>query len=138
MQQNELMRKILFLPFLVAAVGLFPTACKMAPADNPGDTVAAYVFAPLDTAAINRKARAKAAKLAHAKDSVDIFYIGSGSTKERLQLVSYPSRRDTLEYGKTRHLKRSGSTDVGCIVRVAFWVSEGGDSLVKSVEEQSR
>ena len=130
------MRKILFLLFAMAAVALFPTACKMAPADNPGDTVAASEFAPLDTAAINRRARAEAAKRAKAKDSIDIFYIGSGSTKERLQLVSYPSRRDTLEYGKTRHLKRSGSTDVGCIVRVAFWVS-GTDSLVKSVEEQS-
>lgn len=129
------MRKILFMFVLAVAVGLFPTACKMAPSDNPGDTVAASEFAPLDTAAINRRARAKAAKLANAKDSVDIFYIGSGSTKQRLQLVSYPSRRDTLEYGKTRHLKRSGSTDVGSIVRVAFWVS-GTDSLVKSVEEQ--
>lgn len=128
------MRKILFLSFLVALAGLVPTACKMAPSDNPGDTVAASVFAPIDTAAINRKARAKAAKLANAKDSVDIFYIGSGSTKQRLQLVSYPSRRDTVEYGKTRHIKRSGSTDVGSVVRVAFWVS-GSDSLVKSVEE---
>lgn len=129
------MRKILFMFVLAVAVGLFPTACKMAPSDNPGDTVAASEFAPLDTAAINRRARAKAAKLANAKDSVDIFYIGSGSTKQRLQLVSYPSRRDTLEYGKTRHIKRSGSTDVGSIVRVSFWVS-GTDSLVKSVEEQ--
>lgn len=128
------MRKILFLLFLVAAAGLVPTACKMAPNDNPGDTVAASVFAPIDTAAINRRARAKAVKLAHAKDSVDIFYIGSGSTKQRLQLVSYPSRRDTLVYGKTRHIKRSGNTDVGSVVRVAFWVS-GSDSLVKSVEQ---
>lgn len=129
------MRKILYLLLLVSVVGLFPTACKMAPVDNPGDTVAASEFAPPDTAAINRRARAEAAKLAKVKDSVDIFYIGSGSTKQRLQLVSYPSRRDTLEYGKTRHLKRSGSTDVGSVVRVAFWVSEG-DSLVKSVEQQ--
>lgn len=129
------MRKILLLLFIVVAVGLVPTACKMAPSDNPGDTVAASEFAPPDTAAINRRARAKAAKLANAKDSVGIFYIGSGSTKQRLQLVSYPSRRDTLEYGKTRHLKRSGSTDGGSIVRVTFWVS-GTDSLVKSVEEQ--
>lgn len=129
------MRKILYLLLLVAVVGLFPTACKMAPVDNPGDTVAASEFAPPDTAAINRRARAEVAKLAKVKDSVDIFYIGSGSTKQQLQLVSYPSRRDTLEYGKTRHLKRSGSTDVGSVVRVAFWVSEG-DSLVKSVEQQ--
>ncbi len=106
----------------------------MAPVDNPGDTVAASEFAPPDTAAINRMARAKAAKLAKAKDSVDIFYVGSGSTKQLLQLVSYPSRRDTAEYGKTRHIKRSGNTDVGSIVRVAFWVSDG-DSLVKSVEQ---
>ncbi len=129
------MRKILYLMFLAMAVQLFPTACKMAPSNDPGDTVASSVFAPLDTAAINRRARAKAAKLANAKDSVGIFYIGSGSTKQRLQLVSYPSRRDTLEYGKARHLKRSGNTDVGSVVRVAFWVSKG-DSLVKSVEQQ--
>lgn len=112
----------------------FPLPARWLPVDNPGDTVAASVFAPPDTAAINRKARAEAAKLARAKDSVDIFYIGSGSTKQRLQLVSYPSRRDTLEYGKARHIKRSGSTDVGSVVRVGFWVSDG-DSLVKSVEE---
>ncbi len=128
------MRKILFLSFVAVVAGLFPTACKMAPVDNPGDTVAASEFAPPDTAAINRMARAKAAKLAKAKDSVDIFYVGSGSTKQLLQLVSYPSRRDTVEYGKTRHVKRSGNTDVGSIVRVAFWVSDG-DSLVKSVEQ---
>ncbi len=128
------MRKILFLSFVAVVAGLFPTACKMAPVDNPGDTVAASEFAPPDTAAINRMARAKAAKLAKAKDSVDIFYVGSGSTKQLLQLVSYPSRRDTVEYGKTRHIKRSGNTDVGSIVRVAFWVSDG-DSLVKSVEQ---
>ncbi len=128
------MRKILFLSFVAVVAGLFPTACKMAPVDNPGDTVAASEFAPPDTAAINRMARAKAAKLAKAKDSVDIFYVGSGSTKQLLQLVSYPSRRDTAEYGKTRHIKRSGNTDVGSIVRVAFWVSDG-DSLVKSVEQ---
>ncbi len=128
------MRKILFLSFVAVVAGLFPTACKMAPVDNPGDTVAASEFAPPDTAAINRMARVKAAKLAKAKDSVDIFYVGSGSTKQLLQLVSYPSRRDTVEYGKTRHIKRSGNTDVGSIVRVAFWVSDG-DSLVKSVEQ---
>ncbi len=128
------MRKILFLSFVAVVAGLFPTACKMAPVDNPGDTVAASEFAPPDTAAINRMARAKAAKLAKAKDSVDIFYVGSGSNKQLLQLVSYPSRRDTVEYGKTRHIKRSGNTDVGSIVRVAFWVSDG-DSLVKSVEQ---
>ncbi|HCC88198.1 MAG TPA: hypothetical protein DEQ17_08470 [Prevotella sp.] len=129
------MRKIFYLLLLAIAVSQVPSACKMAPSNDPGDTVAASVFAPLDTAAINRKARAKAAMLAKAKDSVDIFYIGSGSTKQRLQLVSYPSRRDTLEYGKARHIKRSGSTDVGSVVRVAFWVS-GTDSLVKSVEQQ--
>ena len=129
------MKKILWFLLIEALIGIFPTSCKMAPSSDPGDTVAASVFAPLDTAAINRKARAKAAMLAKAKDSVDIFYIGSGSTKQRLQLVSYPSRRDTLEYGKARHIKRSGSTDVGSVVRVAFWVS-GTDSLVKSVEQQ--
>ncbi|EGN57228.1 hypothetical protein Premu_1824 [Hallella multisaccharivorax DSM 17128] len=44
------------------------------------------------------------------------------------------AKRVLLTNGKTRHLKRSGSTDVGHIVRVKFLVSEG-DTLVQGLEE---
>lgn len=119
----------------VAAILIVPSGCRMAPKDEPGDTVAASVFAPVDTAAINRKARAAARKAAVAKDSTDIFYVGDGSTASRLQLVSYPSRRDTVAYGKTAHFKKSGNADFGHVVRVGLWVSETGDTLVRRVEE---
>jgi hypothetical protein len=110
------------------------TSCKMAPKDDPGDTVAASVFAPIDTAALHRKQRAEQARLRNAKDSIDIFYIGAGSTDKKIQLISYPSQRDTLTYSKARHMKRNGSTDAGHIVRVKFYVSRG-DSLVQELEE---
>lgn len=106
----------------------------MAPKDNPGDTVAASAFAPVDTAALNRKARA-ARRNAPVKDSADIFYVGEGSTPERLQLVSYPSRRDTVAYGKARHMRKSGNADFGHVVRVKLWISDRGDTLVQRIEE---
>ncbi len=110
------------------------SSCRMSPKDEPGDTVAASVFAPIDTAALNRKARA-ARKQAPVKDSTDIFYVGEASTTSELQLVSYPSRRDTIVYGKTRHLKRSGNTDFGHIVRIKLWISATGDTLVQRIDE---
>lgn len=124
---------------IAMGVGLFvstilPSSCRMAPKDNPGDTVAASVFAPPDTAAVNRKARL-AKKNARVKDSTDIFYIGDGSTKHELQLVSYPSKRDTVVYGKARHIKKSGNADYGHVVRVKLWMTSKGDTLVQAVEE---
>ncbi len=113
------------------------TSCKMAPKQDPGDTVAASVFAPIDTAALHRKQRAEQARLRNAKDSINIFYIGAGSTDKKIQLISYPSQRDTLTYSKARHMKRSGSTDAGHIVRVKFYVSRG-DSLVQGLEEVAK
>lgn len=110
------------------------TSCRMASKDNPGDTVAASAFAPVDTAALNRKARA-ARQNVTVKDSVDIFYVGDGSTKGGLQLVSYPSRRDTVVYGKTRHMRKSGNADFGHVVRVKLWISDKGDTLVRRVDE---
>lgn len=110
------------------------SSCRMAPKDEPGDTVAASVFAPIDTAALNRKARL-AKKAAPIKDSADIFYVGEASTKGELQLISYPSRRDTIVYGKTRHIRRSGNTDFGHIVRIKLWISAEGDTLVQRVDE---
>lgn len=108
----------------------------MAPKDGPGDTVAASVFAPMDTAALNRKARV-AKKATPVKDSAGIFYVGEASTKGELQLISYPSRRDTIVYGKTRHIRRSGNTGFGHIVRVKLWISAKGDTLVQRVEEMA-
>lgn len=127
------MKKLLIPLFLILCTGLLPTSCKLAPKDDPGDTVAASVFEPIDTAAVNAKQRAYA-KAHPVVDSVDIFYVGSGSNNSKLQLVSYPSKRDTLLYSKARHMKKSGNADFGHVVRVKFYVSHG-DSLVNSVEE---
>lgn len=121
------------MPLLLSAPLLFPSACKMAPKDNPGDTVAASEFYPPDTAALARQA-AKARKNAPVKDSTDIFVVGEGSTRRQLQLLSYPSRRDTLLFGKARHMRVSGSADYGHVVRVSFYVAHG-DTLVQRVEE---
>lgn len=125
---------MLTLPLVTAVPLLFPAACKMAPKDNPGDTVAASEFYPPDTAALARQA-ALARKAAPVRDSADIFFVGEGSTRRQLQLLSYPSRRDTLTFGKARHLRVKGSADIGHVVRVAFWVSQRGDTLVQRVEE---
>lgn len=127
------MKKLLIFFSMLLLIAIANTSCRMAPSNDPGDTVAASVFAPIDTAAANRKARAYA-KQHPVKDSVDIFYVGTGSTKSKLQLVSYPSKRDTVVYSKARHIKKNGTADVGHIVRVKFYVSHG-DSLVNSVEE---
>lgn len=128
------MKKLLLPLISILALGIMPTACHMAPKDDPGDTVAASEFAPIDTAALNRKARA-AGKLGPIKDSVDIFYVGDGSTSKQLQLVSYPSRRDTLLYSKARHMKKSGNADFGHIIRVKLYITDKGDTLVQRTEE---
>lgn len=128
------MKKLLISFFIILLIGIVPVSCKMAPKDEPGDTVAASVFAPIDTAALNRKARL-AKKKAAVKDSTDIFYVGDGSTKGELQLVSYPSRRDTIVYSKARHMKKTGNADYGHVVRVKLWISERGDTLVQRVDE---
>lgn len=111
------------------------TSCRMATKPQLGDTVDAKVFEPEDTAAINKAARAKAKALAAAKDSVDIYYIDTGSTATTVQLVSYPSRRDTALYAKGRHIKVDGNADFGHVVRARFWVSDRGDTLVTRLEE---
>ena len=112
------------------------TSCKFVPDQNNGDTVAASEFYPEDTAALHAKKTAKTAAAQKAiVDSVGMYYIGSGSTKEHIELVSYPSRRDTLIYGKTRHVKVKGCADIDHVVRVQFYLLNGKDSLVKYVEE---
>ena len=125
------MRKIvyLFIPFIV--LSLMTTSCRMAPKEELGDTVAAKVFEPIDTAALHRK---RAAEMKNIKDSADIFYVGPATDQKSLQLISYPSRHDTLTRGCTRHIKRLGSTDVGHIVRIELW-TKGKDKLVSKIEE---
>lgn len=125
------MRKILYLCIPVIAFSLMTTSCRMAPKEELGDTVAAKVFEPIDTAALHRK---QAAKMKNIKDSTDIFYVGPATDQKSLQLISYPNRRDTLTMGRTRHIKKSGSTDVGNIVRIALW-TKGKDTLVSRIEE---
>ncbi len=125
------MRKILYIVLSLPALSMMTAACKMAPKEELGDTVAATVFAPIDTAALHRK---QAAEKKNIKDSTDIFYVGPASDRKNLQLISYPSRRDTIILGRTRHVKRSGSTDVGHVVRIALW-TQGKDTLVSKMEE---
>ena len=94
------MKKILCFVAALAATTLITTtstSCKFAPDQHDGDTAAASEFYPEDTSSAHAKKMAKkTAEQAAIVDSTDIFYIGSGSTKDIIQLVSYPSRRDTL------------------------------------------
>ena len=93
------MKKLLyFAAVVIAATASVSTAtsCKFAPSQNDGDTVAASEFYPEDTSALHAKKMARIKAQKAMTDSVGIYYIGSGSSKEKLQLVSYPSRRDTL------------------------------------------
>lgn len=132
------MKKLLYMVAAVIATTFITTttSCKFAPDQNNGDTVAASEFYPEDTAALHAKKTAKTAAAQKAiVDSVGMYYIGSGSTKEHIELVSYPSRRDTLICGKTRHVKVKGCADIDHVVRVQFYLLNGKDSLVKYVEE---
>ncbi|MCF2643933.1 MULTISPECIES: hypothetical protein [Prevotellaceae] len=133
------MRKILFLlpPMVLALVVGMLTSCRFAASYNDGDTIAASEFEPADTSLVSK--RQVKDTLNHVAqnivDSTDIFYVGTGSTRHFLQLVSYPSKRDTLVYGKTLHIKVKGSADFNSIVRVKFYLLNGKDSLVSAVEQ---
>ena len=132
------MKKILCFVAALAATTFITTtstSCKFAPDQHDGDTVAASEFYPEDTAAIHANKKAKMAAMKAIKDSVGIYYIGSGSTKDIIQLISYPSRRDTMTFGKTRHVKVKGNADINHVVRVDYYLLNGKDSLVKYVEE---
>ena len=132
------MKKLLYVVATLVATTFITTtsSCRFAPDQNDGDTVAASEFEPVDTTAQHAQKVAQKDSLQKSiVDSVGIYYVGCGSTKDRLQLLSYPSRRDTLEYGKTRHVKVKGSADINHVVRVQFYLLNGKDSLVKYVEE---
>lgn len=122
---------LLLLPIVSA---FFVSSCRMAPKDNPGDTVASSQFYPPDTALLHRQRQADSAVVAQQPDSIDIFYVGEGSTRHELQLVSYPSRRDTIMRSKTRHIRVEGKADFGTVVRIKLWTSQRGDTLVKEVK----
>ena len=117
---------------MVMGIGPLTKGCRISPPCDDGDTVAACEFEPEDTAA---KAQPVRAVQTAVTDSVGIYYIGDGSTCTHLQLVSYPSRRDTVVYGKTLHVRVKGSAAFGSVVRVQFYLLNGRDSLVRAVEE---
>lgn len=128
------MRKLIFLPFLLIAVQAVLVSCRMAPSQDNGDTVAAKEFYPPDTAAL-RKAAAKDSAAQPVKDSADIFVIGPASTRHEVQLLSYPSRRDSTLYAKSRHIRVRGNADMGHVVRAVFFATPKGDTLVTRLTE---
>ena len=137
-QEEITMKKILYFVAALAATSFITTmgtSCKFAPDQHDGDTVAASEFYPIDTSAAHAKKMAKIAAIKNGKDSVGIYYVGSNSTKDLIELVSYPSRRDTMMYSKTRHIKVKGNADINHVIRVDFYLHNGKDSLVKYVEE---
>lgn len=127
------MKKIFIFAYICAAAIGVSTGCRFAHEEPLGDTVAASVFSPNDT---KRQKTKKVVAKVTVKDSTDIFYIGAGSDKHYLQLVSYPSRRDTFRYGKTAHINVEGCADTGRIVKVAYYILPSGDSLVSNVIEK--
>ena len=133
------MRKILFLlpPIVLDLVVGMLASCRFATSHKDGDTIAASEFEPADTSLVSkRQVKDTINHVAqNVVDSTDIFYVGTGSTRQFLQLVSYPSKRDTLVYGKTLHIKVKGSADFNSIVRVKFYLLNGKDSLVSAVEQ---
>ena len=133
------MKKILCFVAALAATTFITTtstSCKFAPDQHDGDTVAASEFYPEDTSAIHAKKMAKMAAIKAGKDSVGIYYIGSGSTKDIIQLVSYPSRRDTMIYSKTRHVKVKGNADINHVVRVDYYLLNGKGNLSRVIIHQ--
>lgn len=116
-------------------IGPLTKGCRISPSCDDGDTVAACEFKPEETAAKAQAVRAAQAKQTVVRDSVGIYYIGDGSTRTHLQLVSYPSRHDTVVYAKTLHVWVKGSAAFGSVVRVQFYLLNGRDSLVRAVEE---
>lgn len=133
------MKKILYFVAAIAATTLITTtgtSCKFAPEQQDGDTVAASEFYPEDTSSAHaQKMAKKTAEQAAIVDSTDIFLVGSGSNKDMIQLVSYPSRRDTFIYTKTLHVRVKGNADYNHLVKVDYYLLNGKDSMVKYIEE---
>lgn len=138
-KKQIIMKKILYFVAAIAATTLITTtgtSCKFAPEQQDGDTVAASEFYPEDTSSAHAKKMAKkTAEQAAIVDSTDIFLVGSGSNKDMIQLVSYPSRRDTFIYTKTLHVRVKGNADYNHLVKVDYYLLNGKDSMVKYIEE---
>lgn len=129
------MKKAILPIIALIIASAFATGCKMAPSQNDGDTVPASVFAP---AQVHKKVAKTAVQDSTVQDSTDIFIVGEGSDKNNLQLISYPSRRDTTLYWKGKHIQVKGNADFGHVVRVVLTPINHGDStvnIVTSVEE---
>ena len=127
------MKKILYFVAVLTATAFITTtntSCKYAPDLHDGDTVAASEFYPEDTTAAHAKKMAKIAAIKASKDSVGIYYVGSGSTKDQIQLVSYPSRRDTMIFGTPRHVKEKANADINHVIRVDYYLLNGKESLL--------
>lgn len=127
------MRKIFFLFSMVIITALASTSCRMAPSTDLGDTVEAKYFEPYDST--KHKTITQKGHAVPIRDSLDIYVIGPSSTSDSVQLLSYPSRCDTMIYVKGRHIKVIGNADFYHVVRAKFWISEAGDTLVTRIEE---
>lgn len=118
---------------MVIITALASNSCRMAPTTDLGDTVEAKYFEPYDSTGhktLNQKERS-----APIQDSVGIYVIGPSSTPDSVQLLSYPSCRDTMVYVKGKHIKVTGNADFYHVVRAKFWISEGGDTVVTRLVE---
>ena len=124
------MRKLVYILFGLMTTALLPMSCRLAPSNNPGDTVAASVFEPPVKKTIPDSVKWLDSIAAADPDSTDIFYIGEGSNRRQLVLLSYPSRRDTTVARRGRHLRVKGNADFGRVVRVRLLK----DNLAVSVE----
>lgn len=138
------MRKLLLFAIVLVTASVCSVSCRMAPNEQLGDTLAASVFEPEDTmkgrevvevepdsAALEEAARA----LASIVDSTDIFVVGAETNRQWIQLLSYPSRRDTTLFGKGQHFKATGSTEPGTVVRVKFYALPSGTRIVTRTEQ---
>lgn len=138
------MRKLLLFAIVLVTASVCSVSCRMAPNEQLGDTLAASVFEPEDTmkgrevvevepdsAALEEAARA----LASIVDSTDIFVVGAETNRQWIQLLSYPSRRDTTHFGKGQHFKATGSTEPGTVVRVKFYALPSGTRIVTRTEQ---
>lgn len=124
------MKKIIIMAVLVAAFSLSIGSCRMAPSQDNGDTVAASVFEPIDTSVVRKHKKA-----VQVRDSSDIYIIGEGSERKTLQLVSYPTRKDTIYMKKARHIIVEGSADYGHVMRVTLGQDRKGDTIVVALTE---
>jgi hypothetical protein len=118
---------------IVVITAMASHSCRMAPPTNLGDTVEAKYFEPYDS--INHDTTSAKKQQAIIQDSLDIYVIGPGSTATHVQLLSYPSCRDTMIYTKGKHIKVTGNADFYHVVRAKFRISEVGDTLVTHLQE---